>query len=181
MGSTYSIAEQSLLDIIMTKLNGLKEHGLIAKEQQAMQEVVKSTLLRPARVLGLKRTDTPRSFYYDPTITLNEDLRSAKGKIIHQAGTKLNPADFIPFKKTLIFLDADDTAQVDWFKTWSANTRENYKVVLVGGPILTVMKDWQQQVYFDQEGRLTQRLGIKQVPAIVRQHEKMLHIIEVIP
>jgi len=181
MGSTYSIAEQSLLDIIMTKLNGLKEHGLIAKEQHAMRDAVKNILLRPERVPGLKRTDTPRSFYYDPTITLNEDLRSAKGKIIHQAGTKLNPADFIPFKKTLIFLDADDTAQVDWFKTWSANTRENYKVVLVGGPILTVMKDWQQQVYFDQEGRLTQRLGIKQVPAIVRQHEKMLHIIEVIP
>jgi len=167
--------------MIMGKLKQLNDQGVMAREQQTMQDYVKNILLNPPPVPGLKRTDTPRTFYYDPSMILQEDLRTSEGKMIYKAGTRLNPADFIPFKKTIVFLDADDSDQVAWFKAWSANNTKPRLIVLVGGPIFTIMNDWQQRVYFDQEGRITQRLGIQQVPAIVKQHENRLQIDEVLP
>ena len=50
--------------------------------------------------------------------------------------------------------------------------------VLVGGSYLELMQAWQQPVYFDQAGRLTGRLGITHVPALVSQEGLKLRIDE---
>jgi conjugal transfer pilus assembly protein TraW len=43
------------------------------------------------------------------------------------------------------------------------------------------MKAWRTPVYYDQQGVLTRRLGIKQVPAIVSQEGQRLRIDELVP
>ena len=40
------------------------------------------------------------------------------------------------------------------------------------------MQSWGVPVYYDQQGRLTQRLGIAQVPALVSQEGRRLRIDE---
>jgi conjugal transfer pilus assembly protein TraW len=40
------------------------------------------------------------------------------------------------------------------------------------------MKSWRIPVYYDQQGLLTRRLGIAQVPALVSQEDKRLRIDE---
>ena len=52
------------------------------------------------------------------------------------------------------------------------------KPILTGGSYLDLMKAWQLPVYYDQLGLLTQRLGIRQVPALVSQEGKRLRIDE---
>ena len=42
------------------------------------------------------------------------------------------------------------------------------------------MKSWHIPVYYDQQGRLTRRLGIKQVPALVSQEGLRLRIDELV-
>jgi conjugal transfer pilus assembly protein TraW len=55
------------------------------------------------------------------------------------------------------------------------------KPILVGGSYLDLMKTWRTPVYYDQQGVLTRRLGIKQVPAIVSQEGQRLRIDELVP
>ena len=50
--------------------------------------------------------------------------------------------------------------------------------ILVGGSYLDLMKSWRMPVYFDQQGLLTRRLGITQVPALVSQEGLRLRIDE---
>ena len=52
------------------------------------------------------------------------------------------------------------------------------KLILTGGSYLDLMRRWKQTVYYDQQGLLTTRLGIRQVPARVTQDGKRLRIDE---
>jgi conjugal transfer pilus assembly protein TraW len=53
------------------------------------------------------------------------------------------------------------------------------KVILTGGSYLELMRRWQRPVYFDQQGKLVARLGIRQVPALVSQDGRRLRIDEI--
>ena len=50
--------------------------------------------------------------------------------------------------------------------------------ILIGGSYLDLMRRWKQTVYYDQQGLLTARLGIRQVPARVTQDGQRLRIDE---
>ena len=52
------------------------------------------------------------------------------------------------------------------------------KPILVGGSYLDLMQSWRLPVYYDQQGLLTRRLGITQVPALVSQDGLRLRIDE---
>ena len=52
------------------------------------------------------------------------------------------------------------------------------KPILVGGSYLDLMQSWHVPVYYDQQGLLTHRLGITQVPALVSQEGLRLRIDE---
>ena len=52
------------------------------------------------------------------------------------------------------------------------------KPILVAGSYLDLMKAWQLSVYFDQQGVLTRKFGITQVPALVSQEGMRLRIDE---
>ena len=52
------------------------------------------------------------------------------------------------------------------------------KPILVGGSYLALMQSWHVPVYYDQQGLLTRRLGITQVPALVSQEGLRLRIDE---
>ena len=54
------------------------------------------------------------------------------------------------------------------------------KPILVGGSYLQLMKSWQIPVYYDQQGLLTKRFRITQVPAIVSQEGMRLRIDELV-
>lgn len=54
------------------------------------------------------------------------------------------------------------------------------KPILVGGSYLDLMKAWNRQVFYDQEGALVRKLGITAVPAIVSQEGNRLRIDEVV-
>ena len=41
------------------------------------------------------------------------------------------------------------------------------------------MKAWRTPIYYDQQGLLTRRLGIRQVPALVSQEGRLLRIDEI--
>lgn len=179
IGPTYPIAEQNLLDLIMARLREKERSG----ELQRMEELAKAratqSITSPKPVPGLRRADTGRTYYYDPTFTLDRNITDENGQLLFPAGMKVNPLDVVSLSKHLLFFDARDPRQVARAKDLIETNQGRVKAILVGGSYLELIKAWNRQVFYDQDGALVRRLGITAVPAIVSQEGSRLRIDEV--
>lgn len=177
IGPTYPIAEPHLLDDIARRLQAKKDSGEWAR-LVARQRSQAETAIRQPTPIGLVATRTPRTFYFDPTFVLDRNLLNAQGRLLFAAGARKNPLDVVSLPSPLLFIDGRDPRQRDQAQHLISNRDGHVTPVLVGGSYLELMQAWQRPVYFDQAGRLTRRLGITQVPALVSQEGPRLRIDE---
>ena len=94
------------------------------------------------------------------------------------AGTTKNPLEVVSLSKHLLFFDGRDAQQVRDARALIDHYGGKVKPILVAGSYLDLMKAWQLSVYFDQQGVLTTKFGITQVPALVSQEGPRLRIDE---
>jgi conjugal transfer pilus assembly protein TraW len=180
IGPVYPIAEPSLLEVILSKLRQAEATGVLARLQRDTQAKVKRGIEQPAPIAKITKTTKARSFYYDPSIVVPYAIADADGKVIVAPGTKVNPLDTVSLSKALLFIDARDAAQVGRARGIIDERGGKVKVILTGGSYLELMRRWKRAVFFDQEGTLTDKLGIRHVPAIVSQEGKRLRIDEIL-
>jgi conjugal transfer pilus assembly protein TraW len=178
IGPTYPIAEQNLLEHITAKLKEKERSGEIAKLQQQARARATATVTNPPPVPGLKAADSARTFYFDPSVQLPQNVLDERGHVLFAAGTVKNPLDVISMSKHLLFFDGRDARQVKRASELIDLYRGRVKPILVGGSYLNLMKSWQIPVYYDQQGLLVRKLGITAVPAIVSQEGKRLRVDE---
>jgi conjugal transfer pilus assembly protein TraW len=172
-GHTFLIIEQSLLEIIMTRLKIAQQSGSLEKMQDKFKERVKEKIARPAAVLGLHKATKDRSWTYDPTFTQKTDIKDQNGRIIVPAATRVNPLDILAWGEPLILIDGDDKEQVAWAKS------QQGIIVLTNGSLMELGKKLGQDIYFDQGGMLIERFKIKAIPAMVKQEDSLLKISEI--
>lgn len=127
-------------------------------------------------VASVRTTATPRTFYFNPTYTLDRNLLGAQGELLFAAGTKANPLDIVSSRATCC--SSTRQPQVRRARELMTHYQGKVKPILTGGSYLDLMKSWRVPVYYDQQGMLTRRLGITQVPALVSQEGKRLRIDE---
>lgn len=178
MGPTYPIIEPDLLVVLKTRYQKLVNKQGITHFQSLIKERVMHHSDRP-KPLGLPRTHKAKTKDFDPSIVLRRNVVDASGQIIIQQGTRVNPLDTVRLTQDLVFYNADDKTQVRWVKRYLSNN-PNVKLVLVNGSIKSQVNYFKRPIYFDQFGRLTQRFGIEQVPAVVCQAGKSLRVKEVV-
>ena len=172
-GHSYHIAEQAFLEMIEQRLSRVD----MEREQQKMQEKAKKKVEEPRAVIGITKAEQNRIFYYDPTYELKEDIKLPCGKILHKAGTRINPLEYMSLDRRLFFLNGNDPKQLEWLKEEITNPAKYQgqepmledKVILVAGKLFDLKKQLGQSVYFDQLGGITTQLGIRSVPAIALQ------------
>lgn len=181
-GEIFPITEKNLLEVIKAKLQKLFESGQLENHQKAIAEKAKNQLNRPLPVKVFTKTTNPRSFTYDPSITVPYDLKDHQGRVFHAKGTKVNPLETHSFKYPFLFVDGDDSEQVAWAiqQHQAAEVSHKPKIILVQGAPLELSKQLNLPIYFDQSGVLVNKLGICQIPAKVSQQEKLLVINEVV-
>jgi conjugal transfer pilus assembly protein TraW len=180
IGPVYPIAEPSLLEVILAKLREAESTGLLARLHRDTQAKVKRGVEEPAPVAGITKTTRPRSFYYDPSIVVPYAITDAEGRVIVAPGTKVNPLDTVSLSKALVFIDARDAAQIAHARKLLDERAGRVKLILTGGSYLDLMRRWKLPVFFDQQGSLSEKLGIRHVPAIVTQEGKRLRIDEIL-
>lgn len=180
-GETFPIKEKSLLEVIKTKLQALSKSGKLEEHQQIILRRAKEQLNRPPPVKNIHRTTTPRSFDWDPSITVPYDLKDHKGNVFHRKGTKVNPLDTHPFRCPFLFVDGDDESQVAWAikQHQVADPLYKPKIILVQGTPFELSKELNLPVYFDQSGVLVKKFGITQVPTKVSQKGKTIVVDEI--
>ncbi|WP_420475241.1 type-F conjugative transfer system protein TraW [Noviherbaspirillum sp. ST9] len=180
IGPLYPIAEPHLLDDIRQRLQEKERSGELKRREQRARERGVDAVAHPQPVAGVRAAETARTFYFDPSFTLDRNVFDDKGQLLFAAGTRKNPLEVVALSKHLLFFDARDQRQVARARELITFYRGRAKPILVGGSYLDLMKAWRLRVYYDQQGLLTRRLGITQVPAIVSQEGLRLRIDELV-
>ena len=173
-GETFPITEENLLEVIRKKLANMEANGSLAQDQKKIAQKVREKILKPSPLKGLIKTQTPRQWFYDPSMTVESDIKDHKGNLIASKGDVINPLDRVSWGTPLLFLDGDDPEQVDWAETQHVLA----KWVLVKGSPVDLEEKLKRPVYFDQAGMLLNKFGIQQVPCRVSQKDKKLLVEE---
>jgi conjugal transfer pilus assembly protein TraW len=177
VGPVYPIAEQDMLETIEQRLTALEASGELTRLEDDAKARYQAYVERPEGV-QLPRATKNRTYHVDPSLTVPYDIKDIEGRIIHPAGTTVNPLDYMTLSKQLLFFDGDDPVQVDWARAMVDGDPLHIKPILTNGPVLALMKEWQWHLYFDQRGRLVEQFGIQAVPATLNQDGTRLRVVE---
>jgi len=182
-GETSPIIEVDVLETIAGRLRAAERSGKIETVNREFAARAKKRIERPAPVAGLSRTERPRSYLFDPSITVPQDIADHEGRVFARAGERINPLEKLPgYDRELVFLDGDDPAQVAFgLKRQKAGGQARVYLVLVSGAPLELMRRHKAAFHFDQAGSLTARFGLRQVPAVVVREGLALRVSEVRP
>ena len=175
-GTVFSVIERDLLQQIHARLVAMEQSGETKRLNEELKRRTVARVERPEPVAGLVRAEAARQWSFDPTITLETDIRGAKGELIHARGTRVNPLDSVDLRADLLFFDGDDPDQLDW----ALHQSPGAKLILVRGAPLELMKARQRRFYFDQGGKLSAHFAIRAVPARVRQQGRLLEVSEIV-
>jgi len=175
-GTTFDIEEESFLTMIQRRVEQARVSGKLEALEEDVKKRVKERVMTPVPVQGLQKTQEERSWYFDPSITLDHDIRDHKTNLIHPKGTTLNPLTVVSWRHPMVFIDGSDQEQVTWAVS---QVKGGGKVVLVKGSPIKLFRETGQRFYFDQGGKITQRFQIKQIPARITQDGKKLLVEEV--
>lgn len=177
-GQAFPVIEPDLLATIEARLKRLEASGELARTNAAFAERAKQRIRRPVPVAGISPAKEDRTWDFDPTITIENDIRDNKGNLIAARGQTVNPLDFVTVKQDLVFVDGDDDAQMAWATARYGDLKA--KIILVSGSPIEEMTARKRRFYFDQEGKLTAKFGIQHTPAIVTQTGKVMKVTELL-
>ena len=175
-GSIFEIAEESLLEVITKRLKASEKEGKIDAINKKIASQMVSKMKRPTPVPNLVNATIHKRHIFDPSIRVGQDFSDTKGVVFAKQGTTLNPLDHVSLRVPLLFLDGDNKDHVAWAKTQNPKS----KWILTKGSPFELQETLQRQVFFDQAGVLTKRLGFAAVPCRVTQEGRLL-VVEEIP
>lgn len=171
-GVLYPITERNLIEVFKEKIDQLSD----SEKQEIHQRIAQKNqnkLLRPNPVC-LPITTERAVHLVDPSVTVNEDIKDVKGRVVVSKGTTHNPLSIQPLNQPLLFFDGDDLEQVLWAKSQPGMW------ILVRGSPLDLEEKESRPIFFDQGGVLCQKFQIKSIPARVSQEDLFLKV-EMIP
>lgn len=164
----YLIIEESL-DEALSRAS--KEE--LEKGQRQFRKKLKAKGFKPEGKIYPRATQA-RQRFFDPSISLEEDLYDLEGKLLLAKGKKANPLDFITLDEGLLIFDAEDSDQVAWAREQAAD----YLWLITNGDPFKLREEEKKEVYFDQLSQICQKLEIEVLPVSVLQEGALLRIEE---
>ena len=178
LGPTYEIREPNALKEIKRKLEADQKSGLLAQKLNEGKQRAIDYVQNPPPVSGISRAEEHRIFYWDPSIRVNQDVKTPSGFVIARAGEMVNPLRKVSWSRMWVFIDGRDPAQVKAAQQLVTSVNGIAKVILTAGSHIELSNKLGYVVYFDQAGVLTKKFGISHVPATIRQEGMKLRIDE---
>jgi conjugal transfer pilus assembly protein TraW len=179
IGTPFLIAEPDLLVVIQNQVAMLSRHNGFDALQADVNRSLGQALDQPAAVIGLSRALKSRTWLFDPSIILSDDVKDDHGQVVLSAGQKMNPLDKASLQHALVFYDASDSRQVRLAEQLNKLLQGNTELILVGGSVKSQMERFHKPVYFDQGSRLIGRFQLHHVPSVITQEDRHLRIQEV--
>jgi len=177
VGQAFPIIEPDLMATMEAKLQRLQASGGIDRMNTKFARRAEARVRRPKPVAGISAATEARTWAYDPTIIIERDVQDQKGNYIARAGQSVNPLDFTAVRQALVFVNGDSKAEMDWATSQYSDLKA--KIILVNGSPIEEMTARQRRFYFDQEGRLTGKLGVRHTPAVAVQDGRVMKLTEI--
>jgi conjugal transfer pilus assembly protein TraW len=177
VGQTFPVIETDLLSVIEQRLTRLQASGGIDRMNAEFARRAEAKVRRPTPVAGITPATQARVWAFDPTIVIEKDVKDQKGNFVARAGQTVNPLDFVAMHQALVFVDGDDKAQMEWATSQYSDLKA--KIILVSGSPIEEMTARKRRFYFDQEGRLTGKFGVRHTPAVAEQDGKVIKVSEI--
>ncbi len=174
-GAVWPVTEPDLLIRIEARLGEMEASGEMARLRREAVERARQRIEAPGRVEGIKTARVRRTRFFDPSITLERDIRAADGTLIAARGARVNPLDAQPLTRDLLFIDGVRPVEV----AWALRHGRPARIVLVSGRPLDLMRSHGRPFFFDQGGRLSKRFGLRATPSVVAAEGAVLRITEV--
>jgi conjugal transfer pilus assembly protein TraW len=182
-GATFDIIEVDILKLISRRLHEAQADGSLDQMNQQFSQRAQKRIMNPPPVFGVSDTVKPKTWLYDPTIVSPQDYSDQKGVVFAHKGERINPLERMPsYNKVLIFINGKDPAQV----RYALGLQKTYgqvrtRLILTNGSPIDLNRKHVSMFYFDQDGILTRKFGITQVPATVVRENDLLRVSEVRP
>jgi len=170
-GNTYPIKERDALEEVKAaaaKVNWKKE---VAK--------IKPQNYRPTYEVQLPRAEANRKFLVDMTYTLEADIPDGKGGIVYPKGYSFNPLDYVPFTRTVVVINGDDSEQVSWLKRSPYVKQYDALLFLTEGRAVALSNQLKRPVSY-MDNKAAERFRLQAVPSVIRQEGRMMQVEEVL-
>lgn len=177
LGVTWAIAEPDLLDVIHARLHMLEERGELAALNRKFVEAARATIEHPRPVAGITQATTDRQWLFDPTVTLADDIRDARGNLLAAKGQRFNPLHVVAMAHAFAVIDGDNNAEIAW--ALKQGSPDKIWIVLIKGSPTERMAALRRRFWFDQDGVITRRFGIAHTPALINQKDDLIAVREV--
>ena len=174
-GTVWPIAEPDLLEQIEARLEALESSGDLTRMRREALDRARERIEGPRRVEGIGPARVRRTRLLDPSITVKQDIRTDDGTLIAAQGARINPMKVYPLTRDLLFIDGARPAEV----AWALGHDRPARIVLLAGRPLDLMRAHGRPFFFDQNGRLSKRFGLRATPSLVAAEGSMLRITEV--
>jgi len=170
-GNTYSITEQDAYEEIMQKV---QKHNWQKEFARIDRNIKNKTTVN----FKLRHAKENKTFYVDPTYTLDFDITNEKGQIIYPKGYSFNPLQYMQFPYTLVFFDADSITEIQWIKSQNLASRWDVMFIATNGNSLKAESLLNRVVYVASK-KMFDRFKIKATPSILYAQNNMLIVQEV--
>ena len=139
-GTVFRVIETDLLASIKARLETMAANGTMERINRDLKDRTVARVNRPQPVEGLVAATTPRTWLFDPSISVADDIRDTQGQILVAAGTRVNPLDTVPLRQPLLFFNGDDADERRW--AMAERQKGAAKLILVkGAPLAVIERD----------------------------------------
>ena len=112
-GAVWPIEEPDLLREIEARLQEMEDTGEADRMRREAVERARERVEAPPRVPGVTPARFLRIRRFDPTVTVEHDIRTAGGTLVAARGTRINPLERRPLTRELLFIDGTRPVEVD--------------------------------------------------------------------
>ena len=167
---TFPIVEENLITVLKKRLLSIQDNPLVSKKA-----VLKEMVTNPKGFI-LPNAKKFHIFMYDPTYTIEKDIKTHDGKLLYKKGFQFNPLKNIDHLGGLLIFDGANLAHIHWALKQSSS----FKWIITNGKPLSLEKKYQKPVYFDQNSAIIHQLSITALPARITKCGLLLKIEQVV-
>lgn len=169
--NVFDIKEERFLTMISRQMKNLDLGKFNQKWHDGMLHEIKNP---KGRILP--SATSYKSHMIDVNFTLEQDIVSNDGQIVHRKGTVVNPLDSLDLRYRLFLIDELKESQVKWLLNQDLKNED--KIILINGSPSRLGEQLKRKIFFDQTGEIIQKFKIKALPSIISQKEKAIIVEE---
>ncbi len=181
IGELYPIAEPDILAVIEARARDYDWSAALARAQARAAKNL-------SPMFDLPTVTQDAESFFTPLFTVPHDIvipahEAEPEHVLARAGQQFNVLDYTRLQVPIIVFDASDPRQRHLVKSWTQDAYKHADLFYVGAvepmdgePAQVVLAKALKRPVYPWFGRMTDRFGVRAVPAIVEQEGKQLRI-----